>query len=71
MNEIKYPSVRTYYICFDNDRTEVKAYSWVEPNQVFETIWIFDEFTDEAQWIAELLVWGIVPDIDEQGNLIL
>jgi hypothetical protein len=48
-----------------------KAYGWVDPNQVFETIWIFDEFTDEEQWIAELLVWGIVPDIDEQGNLVL
>ena len=71
MNEIKYPSVRTYYICFDNERTEVKAYSWVETNQVFETIWIFDEFTDEVQWIAELLVWGIVPDINEEGELVL
>jgi len=36
-----------------------------------ETIWIFDEFTDEAQWIAALLEWGIIPDIDEQGNLVL
>ena len=71
MNEIKYPSVRTYYICFDNDRTEVKSYGWVETFQVFETIWIFDEFTDEAQWIAELLVWGITPDINKKGELIL
>ena len=71
MNEIRFPEVRTYYICFDNERTEVKSYGWVEPNQVFETIWIFDEFTDEQQWIAELLVWGIVPEIDEQGNLVL
>ncbi len=71
MNEIKYPSVRTYYICFDNDRTEVKAYSWVDPNQVFDTIWIFDEFTDEEEWIKELAKWGITPEIDEKGNLIL
>jgi hypothetical protein len=47
MNEIRFPEVRTYYICFDNERTEVKSYGWVDPNQVFETIWIFDEFTDE------------------------
>jgi hypothetical protein len=67
----KISEVRTYYICFDNERTEVKSYGWVDPNQVFETIWIFDEFTDEEQWIAELLVWGIVPDIDEEGNLVL
>ena len=71
MNEIKYPSVRTYYICFDDDRTDVKSYGWVDTNQVFTTIWIFDEFTDETQWLEELANWGIVPDIDEQGNLVL
>ena len=71
MNEIKYPEVTTYYICFDNARTEVKSYGWVETNQVFETIWIFDEFIDEKQWIAELLVYGITPEIDKQGNYIL
>jgi len=71
MNEIKYPAVTTYYICFDNSRTEVKSYGWVEPNQVFQTIWIFDEFTDESQWIEELAKWGITPDTDEQGNYII
>jgi hypothetical protein len=71
MNEIKYPSVTTYYICFDNARTEVKSYGFVETNQVFDTIWIFDEFTDEAQWIEELAKWGITPDTDEQGNYII
>ena len=71
MNRIEYPEVKTYYICFDNDRTEVKSYGWVETNQVFETIWIFDEFTDEAEWIAELAEYGIVPEVDAQGNLVL
>jgi len=71
MNEIKYPPVRTYYICFDNERTEVKAYGWVDPNQVFDTIWIFDEFTDEAEWLEELAEYGIVPEVDEQGNIVL
>jgi len=71
MNEIKYPEVRTYYICFESDRTEVKAYGWVEPNQVFETIWIFDEYTDEEQWIEALLVWGIIPDINDEGEIVL
>ena len=64
MNEIRYPEVKTYYNCFDNDRTEVKSYGWVESNQVFETIWIFDEYIDEAEWIAALLVWGIVPEVN-------
>jgi hypothetical protein len=71
MNEIIYPPVRTYYICFDNDRTEVKSYGYVEPNQVFQTIWIFDEFTDEQQWLDELAKWGIIPEQNEQGEYII
>ena len=71
MNEIRFPEVRTYYICFDNDRTEVKSYGWVETFQVFTTIWIFDAFIDEAEWVAALLVWGIIPDINEEGELLL
>ena len=70
MNEIRYPSVTTYYICFDDERTEVKSYGIVETNQVFTTIWIFDKFTDRAEWIAELAKWGIIPEFDEQGNLV-
>ena len=71
MNEIRYPEVTTYYICFDDLRTEVKSYGLVESNQVLTTIWIFDKFTDKAEWIAELATWGIVPEFDEQGNLVL
>ena len=71
MNEIKYPEVRTYYILFDDERTEVKSYGWVDPDRVLDTIWLIDEYIDETQWIAELLIWGIVPDIDEDGELVL
>ena len=71
MNEINKPSVRTYWISFDNDRTEVIAYNYVETYQVFRTIYIIDEFTDEQQWLDELANWGITPDFDEQGNLVL
>ncbi len=71
MNEINKPSVRTYWISFDNDRTEVIAYNYVEPYQVFGTIYIIDEFTDKQQWLDELEKWGIIPDFDEQGNLVL
>lgn len=71
MNEIRYPEVTTYYICFDDERTEVKSYGIVETNQVFTTIWIFDKFTDKAEWLAELANWGITPEFDQQGNLVL
>ena len=66
MNEIRYPNTRTYYICFDNERTEVKSYGYVDPNQVFQTKWIFDEYLDEAEWLAALLIWGIIPDTAEE-----
>ena len=69
MNEIIYPSVTTYYICFDDERTEVKSYGLVETNQAFTTIWIFNEFIDQDEWISELAKWGIIPEFDEQGNL--
>ncbi len=71
MNEIRYPAVRTYYICFDDERTVVKSYGYVDPNQVFETIWMFDEFTDEQQWLDELSKWGIVPQTNEAGEYIM
>lgn len=64
MNEIKYPEVRTYYILFDDERTEVMSYGWVDPDRVLDTIWLIDEYIDEAQWIAALLVWGIVPEVN-------
>ncbi len=71
MNEIVYPPVTTYYICFDDNRTEVKSYGYVDTNQVFQTIWIFDEFTDEQQWLDELAKWGIIPEQNEQGEYII
>ena len=69
MNEIRYPEETTYYICFDDLRTEVKSYGIVETNQVLTTIWIFDKYTDKAVWLAELANWGITPEFDEQGKL--
>lgn len=70
MNEIRYPEEATYYICFDDLRTEVKSYGLVQPDQVLTTIWIFDKYLDKVLWLAELANWGITPEFDEQGNLI-
>ena len=63
MQEIKYPTQRTYFIAYTNDR--VCAWGTVDPDQemssgqpnLYQT-------TDEAQWLAELqnyhVVWGYV-----------
>jgi len=69
MNEINNPPVRTYYILLDNERTEVKAFGYVNPGQNLTTIWLIDEYTNLQEWLAALLAWGIIPDLDENGNL--
>ena len=71
MNTIDHPSVRTYWITFDGeDKTSVTNYGWTDPDQCTETISVWETTTDEAVWLARLLEYGIVPEIDEQGNLL-
>jgi len=36
-----------------------------------DTIHVWETTTDEAVWLARLLEYGIIPEIDEQGNLVL
>jgi len=72
MNSIINPPVRTYWITFDGeDKVSVLGYGWTDPNQRTDTIQVWEITTDEEVWIARLLEYGIVPDIDEQGNLVL
>ena len=72
MNSIINPPVRTYWITFDGaDKDSVLGYGWTDPNQRTDTIHVWETTTDEDVWLARLLEYGIVPDIDEQGNLVL
>jgi len=72
MNSIINPPIRTYWITFDGeDKVAVIGYGWTDPNQRTDTIQVWEITTDEEVWIARLLEYGIVPDIDEQGNLVL
>ena len=72
MNSIINPPVRTYWITFDGeDKVSVLSYGWTDPNQRTDTIQVWETTIDESVWIARLLEYGIVPDIDEQGNLVL
>jgi len=71
MNSIINPPVRTYWITFDgDDKTSVLSYGWTDPNQRTDTIYVWETTTDEEVWLARLLEYGIVPEIDEQGNLV-
>ena len=57
------------YLCPANIPTI--GYGWTDPNQRTDTIHVWETTIDESVWIARLLEYGIVPDIDEQGNLVL
>jgi hypothetical protein len=72
MNSIINPPVRTYWITFDGeDKEAVIGYGWTDPNQRTDTIQVWETTIDEEVWIARLLEYGIIPEIDEQGNLVL
>ena len=72
MNSIINPPVRTYWITFDGeDKVSVLSYGWTDPNQRTDTIQVWETTIDESVWIARLLEYGIVPDINEEGELIL
>ena len=72
MNSIIYPKFRTYWITFDGqDKESVIGYGWTDPNQRTDTIHVWETTIDESVWIARLLEYGIVPDINNEGELIL
>jgi|DEB0MinimDraft_10_1074344.scaffolds.fasta_scaffold146127_3 hypothetical protein len=72
MNTIDHPPVRTYWITFDGaDKDSVLGYGWTDPNQRTDTIHVWEITTDEDVWLARLLEYGIIPEFDEQGNLVI
>lgn len=72
MNSIINPSVRTYWITFDGvDKASVLGYGWTDPDQRTDTIHVWETTTDESVWLARLAEYGITPEYDEQGNLVM
>jgi len=64
MTELKYPEVETWFICWDNERTEIIGYGSILPTQCMQTAWVeVDYYTDETVWLAILLENGIDPDL--------
>lgn len=57
------PEQLTYFICWDDSRSEIKAYSTIDTTQCFETYWnVVDYYTDEAQWVSILVNNGKDPN---------
>tara|TARA_R110001632_G_scaffold37215_3_gene94112 strand:- start:419 stop:628 length:210 start_codon:yes stop_codon:yes gene_type:complete len=60
--ELNYPSVETWFIGWDNDRTEIKTYSMVATTQCMTSPWDeMDYYTNEDEWLEVLLENGINP----------
>ena len=56
------PKNDTWFICWNNTRSEIQSYSLVSPSTCMETFWNeVDYYSDEASWLAVLLKNGIDP----------
>ena len=65
--KLEYPEQLTYYICWDDSRSELKTYGSVNTNQVLTSPWnIVDFYTDKSQWRTILVNNGI--DANEIDN---
>ena len=72
MNSIINPAVRTYWITFDGeDKDSVLGYGWTDPDQRTDTILVWETYIDEVVWLARLAEYGIIPNVDEEGNVVL
>ena len=72
MNELRYPTNEPTGL---HGQMQLKMLCkvtelWTNPDQVTECPFPWYTFTDQDAWLAKLAEHGIVPDIDEQGNLI-
>ena len=61
--KLEYPEQLTYYICWDDSRSELKTYGSVNTNQVLTSPWnVVDYYTDKSQWETILLNNGVSSD---------
>lgn len=62
-SKLNYPSVDTWFIGWDSNREEIKAYGSVLPTQCMISHWSeIDYYTIESEWLNILLENGINPN---------
>jgi len=60
--ELNNPTTDTWFICWNELRTEVKAYSSLTSTESMATFWTeIDYYETEVEWLTELLTQGIEP----------
>ena len=61
--KLEHPEQTTYFICWDDSRSEIKSYSIINTDQCFETYWnVVDYYTDKSQWETVLTNNGKDPN---------
>ena len=62
---ICYPEVITYFIAWNDDKSEIMSYSIIQTYQCMETKWNeVDFYTDELEWLIVLKENGITPELN-------
>ena len=62
---ISNPYEQTWFICWDDTRSNLMSYGSVLPTQAMEAIWEeIDFFTEESTWLTKLSESGIDPNPD-------
>ena len=65
MTKLEFPKVDTYFIAWNNDRTEIQANNLILTTQVMETPCNeLDYFTDEKEYLKILINNGIETNIE-------
>lgn len=66
INEIKKPSVKTYWISYTDDtKTEIvrnNHYGVIETNQQLNTTRPLDTFTSRSSWVSKLQEFNLEPN---------
>ena len=58
--KLEYPEQLTYYICWDDSKSELKTYGTVNTNQVLTSPWnVVDFYTNKSSWRTILVNNGI------------
>ena len=58
--KVSKPSNKLWFICWDNDRVEIKANGSIDTDQEISTSWIeIDYFNEEELWEEVLMKNGI------------
>jgi hypothetical protein len=61
-NNLCYPNINTWFICWNEDKIELMSYGLITPEQCMKTPWTeIDFYTIESEWLEVLINNNIDP----------